>query len=84
MHYSEDSIVESRGVNTINIEISNISIDDQLNVKVRKTSRISLNTNCKSPSSENTKNYENKKQFSGPQARKQNINETAETNKEFH
>ena len=32
----------------------------------------------------NIKNNENTKQFSDPQARKENIKETAETNKEFH
>ena len=43
-----------------------------------------LETGCKSPSLEYTKNNENTKQFSDPQARKENINETAEINKEFH
>ena len=33
---------------------------------------------------ENTKDKENTIQFSDPQARKEKINETAETNKEFH
>ena len=32
----------------------------------------------------NTKNNENTKQFSDPQARKENINKIAETNKKFH
>ena len=43
-----------------------------------------LNTGCKSLSSENALNNENTKQFSHPQVRKENIKETAETNKEFH
>ena len=33
---------------------------------------------------ENTKNNENMKQFSDPQARKENIDDTTETNKESH
>ena len=33
---------------------------------------------------ENTQNNENTKQFGDPQARKENLNETAETSKEFH
>ena len=80
---SEDSIVESRDVNTVNTEISNMSTDDQLKmINEEKHQEYLLNTGCKSPSSENYKINENTKQFSDPQARKENINETAETNKE--
>ena len=43
-----------------------------------------LNTGCKSRSFENTNNNENTKQFCDPQARKENLNETPEINKEFH
>ena len=43
-----------------------------------------LNTGYKSPSSENTKNNKNTKEFSDQQAKKENINEATETNKEFH
>ena len=43
-----------------------------------------MNTGCKSLSSENTHSNENTKQFSDPQARKENIKKTAEANKEFH
>ena len=43
-----------------------------------------LNTGCKLLSSENTKNNENTKQFSDPQARKENKKDTAETIREFH
>ena len=79
---SEDSLIESRDVNTINTEISNMSIDDQLKmIREEKHEEYLLKTGCKSPSSDNTKNYENTKQFSDPQARKKNINETAETSK---
>ena len=41
-----------------------------------------MNAGCKSPSLDNIKNTENTKQFSDPQARKQNKSETAETKKE--
>ena len=82
---SEDSIVESRDVNTVNTEIANISIYDQLKmIKEEKHQENLLNTGCKSLPLENTKDKENTIQFSDPQARKEKINETAETNKEFH
>ena len=82
---SEDSIIESRDVNTVNTKISSMSIDDQLKIiRKEKHQEYLLNTGCKSPSSENTKNNKNTKQFSDQQARKENINEAAETNKEFH
>ena len=82
---SEDSLIESRDVNTINTEISNMSIDDQLKmIREEKHQEYLLNTGCKSLSSENTKNNKNTKQFSDQQAKKENINEAEETNKEFH
>ena len=78
----EDSIVESRDANTVNTKISSMTIDDQLKIiREEKHQEYILNTGCKSPSSENTKNNKNTKQFSDPQARKENINEAAETNK---
>ena len=82
---SEDSIVESRDVNTLNTKSSGMSIDDQLKI-IRKEKHLEylLSTGCKSPSSENTKNNKNTKQFSDQQAKKENINEAEETNKEFH
>ena len=59
-----------------------MSIDDQLKmIREEKHQEYLLNTGCKSPSLENTKNTENVKQFSDPQARKRNTNETAETKK---
>ena len=82
---SEDSIVESRDVNTLNTKSSGMSIDDQLKtIRKEKHQEYLLNTGCKSPSSENTKNNKNAKQFSDQQAKKENINEAEETNKEFH
>ena len=79
---SEDSIVESRDANTVNTKISSMTIDDQLKmIREGKHQEYLLNTGCKSPSSENTKNNKNTKQFSDPQARKENINKAAETNK---
>ena len=82
---SEDSIVESRDVNTLNTKSSGMSIDDQLKIiRKEKHQEYLLNTGCKSPSSENTKNNKNTKQFSDQQAKKENINEAEETNKEFH
>ena len=82
---SEDSIVETRYVNTVNTEIGKMGIDDQLKmIREEKHQEYLLNTGSKSPPLENTKNNENTKQFSGPQARKENLNETPETNKEFH
>ena len=60
-----------------------MSFDDQLKIiREEKHQEYLLNTGCKSLSLESTKNNENTKQFSDPQARKEN--ETAETNKEFH
>ena len=62
-----------------------MSIDDQLKIiREEKHQEYLLNTGCKSPSSENTKNNKNTKQFSDQQAKKENINEAEETNKEFH
>ena len=46
--------------------------------------RYPLENGCKSPSLENTQNNKNTKQFSDPQARKENINEAAETNNKLH
>ena len=82
---SEDSIVQFRNVNTVKTKISNMSIDDQLKmIREKKHEEYLLDTGCKSLASENTKNYKNTKQFSDPKARKENINEAAEINKEFH
>ena len=62
---SEDSIVESRDVNTLNTKSSGISIDDHLKIiRIEKHQEYLLNTGCKSPFSENTKNNKNTKQFS--------------------
>ena len=78
---SENSIVESRDVNTVNTKIANMSIDDQLKMtREEKHQEYLLNTGSKSPPLENINNNENTKQFSDPQARKENLNETAETN----
>ena len=82
---SEDSIVESRDVNIVNTEIAIMSIDDQLKILTEKRHQeYLLNNGCKSSSLKNTKNNKNTKKFSDPQARKENIKETAETNEEFH
>ena len=82
---SEGSIVESKNINTVDTEISNMNIDDQLKmIREEKHQEYLLNTGCKSLSSENTHNNKNTKQFSYPQARKENIKETVEINKEFH
>ena len=82
---TQDAIVESKNVNTVDTEISNMNINDQLKIiREEKHQEYLLNTGCKSLSSENTHNNENKKQFSDTQARKENIKETAETNKKFH
>ena len=71
-------------MNTVNTEIANMSIDDQLKmIREEKHQEYLLSTGCKSPSLENTNNSENTKQFCDPQARKENLNETAEINKEF-
>ena len=72
-------------MNTVNAEITNMRIDDQSNmIREEKHQEYLQNTGFKSPSLENTKNNENTKHFSDPQASKENINKTAETNKEFH
>ena len=71
---SKDFIVKARDVNTVNIEIVNMSND-----KGKKHQEYLLNTGCKSTSSGNTKNNEN-----SLQARKENTTEKAETNKVFH
>ena len=69
----EDSIVESKNVNTVDTEISNMNTDDQLKtIREEKHQEYLLNTGCKSLSSENTQNNKNTKQFSDPQARKEN------------
>ena len=82
---AEDSIVDSRDVNTVKTKISSMSIDDQLKmIREEKHQEYLLNTGCKSPYSENTKNNKNTKQFSDPQTTKENVNKVAETNKEFH
>ena len=53
---SEHSIVESRDVITVNTEISNMNIDDQLKmIREKKHQEHLLNTGCKSLSLENTK-----------------------------
>ena len=72
-------------MNTADTEIANMSIEDQLKmIREEKYQECLLNTGLKLPSLENTKNNENTKQFSDPQARKEHLNETAETDKEFH
>ena len=82
---SEGSIVESRDVNTVNTEIANVGIDDQLKmIREEKHQEYLLNTGSKLQSLENNKNNENTKQSSVLQARKENLNETAEPKKEFH
>ena len=82
---SEYSIVKSRDVNTLNTKSSGISNDDQPKIiRKEKHQEHLLNTGCKSPCSENAKNNKNTKQFSDQQAKKENINEVEETNKEFH
>ena len=68
---SEDSIVESRDVNTVTTKTSSMSIDDQLKIiREEKHREYLLNTGSKLPSSENTKNNKNTEHFSDPQARK--------------
>ena len=82
---SEDSIIKSRDMNTVNTKISSMSINDQLKmIWKEKHQEYFLNTGCKSLSSENIKNNKNTKQFSDQQAQNENINEAAETNKQFH
>ena len=79
---SEGSIVETRDVNTANTEITNMGIDNQLKmIREEKHQEYFLNTSSKLQSLENTKNNENTKQLSVPQARKENLNEAAETKK---
>ena len=72
-------------MNTANTEIANRSIEDQLKmIREEKYQECLLNTGLKLPSLESTKNNKNTKQFSDPQVRKEHLNETAETDKEFH
>ena len=72
-------------MNTANTEIANMSIEDQLKmIREEKYQECLLNTGLKLPSLESTKNNKNTKQFSDPQVRKEHLNETAETDKEFH
>ena len=78
-------MVETRDVNTVNTEIANIGIYDQLKmIREEKHQEYLLNAVSKLSSLENTKNSENKKQLSDSQARKENVNKTAENKKEFH
>ena len=80
---TQRTIVESRDVNTVYTDTAIMSIDDQLKmIGEEKHQEYLLNTGCKIPSLENAKNKENAKQFSEPQARKENIHKTAETHKE--
>ena len=80
---TQRTIVESRDVNTVYTDTAIMSIDDQLKtIGEEKHQKYFLNTGCKLPSLENAKSKENAKQFSEPQARKENIHETAETYKE--
>ena len=59
---TQDAIVESKNVNTVDTEISNMNINDQLKmIREEKHQEYLLNTGCKSPSSENTKNNKNTK-----------------------
>ena len=51
-------------------------------VKTRDVNTV--NTGSKLQSFENTKNNKNKKQLSDPQARKENLNQTTETKKDFY
>ena len=61
---SEDSIVDSKNGNIVDIEISNINIDDQLRmITEKKHQEYLLNTGCKSLSSKITRNNENTKDF---------------------
>ena len=72
-------------MNTANTEIANMSIEDQLKmIREEKYQECLLNTGLKLPSLESTKNNKNTKQFSDLQVRKEHLNETAETDKEFH
>ena len=82
---SEGSIIEIRDRNTVNTEIANMGINDQLKmIREEKHQEYLLNTGSKLLSLENTKNNENTKQLSDPQAGKENLNKTVETKKEFH
>ena len=82
---TSNSLVEFRDVNTVNIKITNMTVDDQLKlITEEKHEEYLLNTGCKSPSLENTKNNKTTKQFCDPQGRKENLNETGEIYKEFH
>ena len=70
---TQNTIVESKNINTVDSEISNMNIDDQLKmIRKEKHQEYLLNTGCKSLSLENTHSNENTKQFSDPQARKEN------------
>ena len=72
-------------MNTLNTKSSSMNIDDQLKkIRKGKHQEYLLNTGCKSPSSENTKNNKNTKQFSDQEAKKENINKAEETNKAFY
>ena len=53
-------------------------------IREEKHQQYLLSTGSKLQSLGNTKDNENTKQLSVPQARKENLNETAETKKEFH
>ena len=60
-------------MNTVNAEIANMSIDDQSKmIREEKHQEYLQNTGFKSPSLENTKNNENTRHFSDPQASKEN------------
>ena len=81
---SEDSIVKSKNVNTVDTKISNMIIDDQLKmIRKEKHQEYLLNTGCKSLSSENTHNNENVKS-SVIHKPEHKTKETAEANKKFH
>ena len=71
-------------MNTVNTEIANMSIDDQLKMIREEKQYYVLNTGSKLQSLDNIKNNENMKQLSVPQARRENLNKTAETKKEFN
>ena len=72
-------------MNTANTKIANLGIDHQLKmIREEKHQEYLLYTGSKLQSLENAKNNENTKQLSVPQAREENLNETAETKKESH
>ena len=72
-------------MNTANTEITKMGIDDQLKI-IREEKHLEnlLNTGSKLQSLENTKNNNNTKQLSDPQARKENLYETVKFKKKFH